>query len=188
MAKKGNTQRRNGNILFGDETNQAAGEEAVKRDETPATKSEQKNFRSDWRTGSLAYLRNPAHWWVVGLIALLSLGAFGAGLKYLEEAAQKQKAVNLTAPRNTAGNQSLLSSLNPFAEPPLPTATPQLSKEIIYAGSRMLTVEDANANVAPPADLAVWRPSNGYVVCSRRNRFTADFLSMGRIGGQTRSR
>lgn len=43
----------------------------------------------------------------------------------------------------------------------LPSPTPQLSKEYIYAGSRLLAVEDANANAAPPADLAVWRPSNG---------------------------
>jgi len=37
------------------------------------------------------------------------------------------------------------SSWNPMAAP-LPTATPQLSKEYIYAGSRMLAVEDAGAN------------------------------------------
>ncbi|MFN0138481.1 MAG: FG-GAP repeat domain-containing protein [Pyrinomonadaceae bacterium] len=43
----------------------------------------------------------------------------------------------------------------------LPSGTPQLSKEYIYAGSRLLAVEDANANAAPPADLAVWRPSSG---------------------------
>ena len=42
-----------------------------------------------------------------------------------------------------------------------PPATPQLAKEYIYAGSRLLAVEDANANAAPPADLAVWRPSSG---------------------------
>ncbi|HEX8267284.1 MAG TPA: VCBS repeat-containing protein [Pyrinomonadaceae bacterium] len=41
------------------------------------------------------------------------------------------------------------------------TATPQLSKEYIYAGGRMLAVEDKNASAVPPADLAVWRPSNG---------------------------
>jgi len=52
------------------------------------------------------------------------------------------------------------SSWNPLAAP-LPTPTPQLSKEYIYAGSRLLAVEDANANAAPPADLAVWRPDNG---------------------------
>jgi hypothetical protein len=44
---------------------------------------------------------------------------------------------------------------------PLPNPTPQYTKEYIYAGSRLLAVEDANANPAPPADLAVWRPSTG---------------------------
>lgn len=52
------------------------------------------------------------------------------------------------------------SSWSPMAAP-LPAATPQLSKEYIYAGSRMLAVEDAGANAAPPADLAVWRPASG---------------------------
>lgn len=52
------------------------------------------------------------------------------------------------------------SSWNPLATP-LPTPTPQLSKEYIYAGSRLLAVEDANATAVPPADIAVWRPSNG---------------------------
>ena len=44
-----------------------------------------------------------------------------------------------------------------------PSPTPQLAREYIYAGSgsRLLAVVDANANAAPPADLAVWRPSNG---------------------------
>ncbi len=56
-------------------------------------------------------------------------------------------------PRNAS------SSWNPYAAP-LPTPTPQLSKEYIYAGS-LLAVEDANANAAPPADIAVWRPSTG---------------------------
>ena len=52
------------------------------------------------------------------------------------------------------------SSWNPLA---MPTAspTPQLAKEYVYAGSRLLAVEDANANAAPPTDLAVWRPSSG---------------------------
>jgi hypothetical protein len=52
------------------------------------------------------------------------------------------------------------SSWNPLAAP-LPSPSPTLSKEYIYAGSRLLAVEDANANAAPPADLAVWRPSTG---------------------------
>lgn len=50
------------------------------------------------------------------------------------------------------------SSWNPL---PMPSPTPQLSKELIYAGSRLLASEDKNANAAPPADLAVWRPSSG---------------------------
>ena len=51
------------------------------------------------------------------------------------------------------------SSWNPLA-PPLPTPTPQLAREYLYAGSRLLAVEDANASAAPPADLAIWRPSD----------------------------
>ncbi len=54
------------------------------------------------------------------------------------------------------------SAGNALVEPPLPTSTPQLSKEYLYAGSRMLAVEDANASASPPYDLAVWRPSTGY--------------------------
>ncbi len=49
---------------------------------------------------------------------------------------------------------------NPLAMPS-PTPTPQLSKELIYAGSRLLSVEDKNATAVPPADLAIWRPSTG---------------------------
>lgn len=52
------------------------------------------------------------------------------------------------------------SSWNPLAAP-LPTPTLQLSKEYVYAGSRLLSVVDANAQEAPPADLAIWRPSTG---------------------------
>jgi hypothetical protein len=54
-------------------------------------------------------------------------------------------------------------SLDPASLPnaPLAGATPQLAREYLYAGSRLLAVEDANANAAPPADLAIWRPSSG---------------------------
>lgn len=52
------------------------------------------------------------------------------------------------------------SAWSPFAGP-LPTPTLQLSKEYIYAGQRILAVEDANANMVVPADLAIWRPSSG---------------------------
>lgn len=56
--------------------------------------------------------------------------------------------------------QNATSTWNPLVSAP-PPPTPQLSKEYIYAGSRLLAVEDANANAAPPADLAIWRPSTG---------------------------
>ena len=113
------------------------------------------------RTGKwLPYLRH--HWWAVGLIALLSLGVFGAGLKYLDESAKREKAANAGKPLSERQDQSLLSKVNPFVEAPLPSATPQLAREYVYAGGRLLNVIDANAAEVPPADLAVWRPSTGY--------------------------
>ena len=102
------------------------------------------------------------YWWAVGVIALLALGAFGAGMKYLEQSAKEQRLANAGQLATDSKDQSLLSKVNPFTEAPMPSATPQLSKEYIYAGSRMLAVEDANASAAPPADLAVWRQSTGY--------------------------
>lgn len=94
-------------------------------------------------------------------IGLLSLGTFGAGLKYLDERAKQTIAQREAATSLNPSQEGLLAKINPFV-PPSPTPTPvQLSKEYIYAGSRLLAVEDGNANAAPPADLAVWRPSTG---------------------------
>lgn len=99
----------------------------------------------------------------IGTIAFLTVGVFGAGLKYLEEDARKQNAANKQSPAANQPNQSWLNAVNPFVAATTPTPTPQLSKEYIYAGgSRLLVVEDKNASAAPPADLAVWRPSTGY--------------------------
>lgn len=100
-------------------------------------------------------------WWAVGLIALLSLSALGAGWKFLDENAKQTIADrNASTPLNPS-QEGLLSKINPLVSATSPSPTPQLSKEYIYAGSRLLAVEDANANAAPPADLAVWRPSSG---------------------------
>ncbi len=100
----------------------------------------------------IEYFRN--HIWAVVAIGLLSLGVLGAGLKFLEQDAAKQNVLK-------AKDRSSLSAINPFVTNPSPTPTPQLAKEYVYAGSRLLAVEDAGANAAPPADLAVWRPSTG---------------------------
>jgi hypothetical protein len=105
----------------------------------------------------------PSRWWVIALICFLSLGVLGAGLKYLEDSVRDEIAKQKQNP--LAKNDSLLTKVNPFMPVPTPDPTPQLSKEYVYAGSRLLAVEDAAASAIPPEDLAVWRPSNGYWYC-----------------------
>jgi hypothetical protein len=104
-------------------------------------------------------LSGNGRWLVVGVIAFLSIGALGAGLKYLEEDARRE----MESGKRTVDNkeQGLLSKINPFIAAPPPPPTPQLSKSYIYAGQKLLAIEDANANAAPPADLAIWRPTTG---------------------------
>jgi len=112
------------------------------------------------KRGLIAFLKS--NLWMVGVICFLALGILGSGLKYLDEDARRETALR-AGNRGKLNNQeqSFLNKVNPFLPPPSPTPTPQLSKSYVYAGSRLLAVEDANANAAPPADLAVWRPSNG---------------------------
>lgn len=104
----------------------------------------------NWCSG----LSRNSTWIVFGLVAFCSIGVFGAGSKELEEDARDQNRI-------AQKDRSLLSNV-PIPLPPTPLPpTLQLSKEYIYAGSRLLSVEDANANAAPPANLAIWRPSTG---------------------------
>jgi len=124
-----------------------------------AETSQMDSKASRWQN-LLSYIK--ANALMVGIIVFVALGVLGAGLKYLDDDAQRE----LARRANTKGNlnnqdQSFLNKINPFLSPPDPTPTPQLSKSYIYSGSRLLAVEDANANAAPPADLAVWRPSSG---------------------------
>ncbi len=81
----------------------------------------------------------------VFLLLITSVGVFGSVIKYLSESSHQISSSPLSSQPNA-----------------LPSATVQLSKEYIYAGSRLLAVEDANASAIPPADLAVWRPSSGF--------------------------
>jgi hypothetical protein len=91
----------------------------------------------------------------VTIVALLSLSVFGfVGSKISTSFSTPNLATS-------ADSEASANALTPNSTNAVTTTTPTLSKEYIYAGSRMLAVEDANANAAPPADLAVWRPSNG---------------------------
>ena len=106
------------------------------------------------RSSFVSYVRT--HRLAFAIIALVLFTTTALALKYMDEDAKRQRA------GAQAGKvSSWLNSVNQFASAPLPSPTPQLSKEYVYAGSRLLAVEDANANAAPPADLAVWRPSTG---------------------------
>ncbi|MDQ3801732.1 MAG: VCBS repeat-containing protein [Acidobacteriota bacterium] len=130
--------------------------------ETSLRQSAARNKDEVSKSGLFKYLKS--RWWTAAIIALIAIGATGASLKYLEEDAKKQLAARAANKGQFAGNreQSFLSSINPFLPAAAPNPTPQIAKEYIYAGSRLLAVEDAGASAAPPADLAVWRPSTGY--------------------------
>jgi len=134
---------------------------AVEADEQTATDSVTDiKSAADARQGWWFGLHRNGRLLVLGMTLFIVVGVFGAGFKYLEDDAKRQQADSKTLAADLK-NKSWVNRINPFVSAPLPTSTPQLSKEYIYAGSRLLTVEDANANAAPPADLAVWRASSG---------------------------
>jgi hypothetical protein len=128
------------------------------------------------KSAFFSYLRT--HIWASIAILMLALLTFAGALKYLEEDAARELAKN-------SKDRSVLSSVNPFMPAPPPTPTPQLSKEYIYAGSRLLAVEDKNASAIPPADLAVWRPSNGYWYVLGAPGSTETYYQWGQNGDQT---
>ncbi len=108
------------------------------------------------RSGFVSYVRT--HRIAFAIVALALFTTTALALKYLDDDTKRKRAAGVLASKDST---SWLDTVNPFASAPLPNPTPQLSKEYIYAGSRLLAVEDANANAAPPADLAIWRPSTG---------------------------
>jgi hypothetical protein len=164
MANKRNRVVNNGNILFDAETN---------ANETPITSTEnlkEKSFLSGLGRGERIA--------AIGVCLLLVVGALGAsgfGEKIISTFGSRNSIQKANQSSQVAQNSSMLSKLNPFAPAAVVVATPQLSKEYIYAGSRMLAVEDANASALPPADLAVWRPSSGtwYVLNSSNQQWTS---------------
>ena len=87
---------------------------------------------------------------IFGLMSITGLGETIINTLWYES------SVSANDRNSSKKDSSLLSSINPFTNPS-PTPTPQLSKEYIYAGGRLLSVVDANVTEVPPADLAVWR-------------------------------
>jgi FG-GAP-like repeat len=121
--------------------------------------------KSFWRS-----LGKIERYFAVGIIALLAVGVFGAvssnlnlfgGSSSANSTAQNSVTPDSATPNSKTQNSTSSQPISPTNPPPPTSATPQLSKEYVYAGSRMLAVEDANANATPPADLAVWRPTTG---------------------------
>ena len=137
MKREENKKKSNGSILFA-----SAADDKRAADAAPGGQSKDKekgSFLSELGRGErLAAI-------AVGL--LLVVGAFGSGLgTRILALVEDSSGVNQKASQ-VPGNDSLLARLNPFTAAPPPPVLP-LSKEYIYAGSRMLAVEDANAAAA----------------------------------------
>jgi hypothetical protein len=126
---------------------------------SPTVESSSENQISFWRS-----LGKIERYFAVGIVALLAVGVFGAVGSNLNlfggSSSANPNIQNSANPNSPTQNASSAQPVNPN-NATVTTATPTLSKEYVYAGSRMLNVIDAGAEAAPPADLAVWRPSNG---------------------------
>jgi hypothetical protein len=161
MAKKRNKRVNNPSILFGSESN------TNDMPDTPIEKQigKKKNFPSGFgRSERIA---------TVGLCLLLGIGVLGSGLGEKISTTLSFRNSNQTGQSaSTAKNGSMLSRLNPFATA-VTTAPPQLSKEYIYAGSRMLAVEDAGPTPTPAgfeSDVAPRPYGNGLIQSSDVNQ------------------
>ncbi|MBK6723826.1 MAG: VCBS repeat-containing protein [Acidobacteria bacterium] len=90
------------------------------------------------------------------LVSLITLGIFASNGWLPKTDPNTGKKTGWFGKELLGGSASVLATSVPLPSPTIP-----LSKEYIYAGSRLLAVEDSNATAVPPADLAVWRPSTG---------------------------
>jgi FG-GAP-like repeat len=108
-------------------------------------------LRGENQTGFWHNLGKVERLFAFGIVALLAVGVFGAVGSNL----------NLFGGKKLVQNSETSNAPNSGTALTVTSATPMLSKEYLYAGSRLVAVQDANASAAPPADLAVWRPSNG---------------------------
>lgn len=140
MAKKRNKRVNDGNILFGTEAQPS--EESNAATEKPKEKSFLSGFGRGERIAA------------IGVCFLLVVGALGAGLGEKIASVFTTRILNQkTSQSQSAQNALMPTSLNP-------ATTTQLSKEYIYAGSRMLAIEDAGS-APPPSRVNVALASNG---------------------------
>lgn len=80
----------------------------------------------------------------IGIVALLTIGAFGA----MGEFSSEKKNGILSGIAETVGLKKKEATSTEGISPQ--TGTPQLSKEYVYAGSRMLATEDYGISVPNP--------------------------------------
>lgn len=93
----------------------------------------------------------------LGLVVLVALGVFAKNgwLPSTDPLTGKK-----TSWFGRTLSQNASDVLGPSVAAP-PNPTPRYTKDYVYAGDRLVSVVDANAQEAPPTDLAVWRPSTG---------------------------
>ena len=113
-------------------------------------------------------------------LVILSLIALGALKEAGVWSADSAPAASKSAAVVTTTNAAPAAASNPVTTAAAAASAPQLSKEYVYAGGRMLAVEDAAAASAQtqPADLVVWRPTGGiwYIRDSTNGTISAGYF------------